>query len=66
LEPIDSWNRSAWSGDIQRAVWPVVEATHFDLRTRYGDTYVGPPRPRALYAHDEIDGLIPLAVPEEW
>ena len=62
LRPVSSFDASAWSGDIQRMVWPEVQDVHRDLQQRYQGLYRVPPPPTDLRLHHETRGLVPVVL----
>lgn len=48
LRSIRSFDPEAWSGDIHRTVWSVVENVHRDLSSRFPTVYVRPAPPDDL------------------
>jgi Sulfotransferase family len=66
LNPIPSYDREHWSGDIHKTVWPVVRDVHRHLQQRFPAVYRLPPSPRVLRVHDDIDGLVEIELGNEW
>jgi hypothetical protein len=62
LHSMSSFDASAWSGDIQRMVWPAVQEVHLDLQQRYEGLYRAPPPPSGLSVHHETHGLVPVVL----
>ena len=63
---MSSFEQIRWSGDIHRAVWPVVEPVHRALQSRYPRIYGAPDPPAELWTHDDIQGLLPLVIGDNW
>jgi len=62
LRAVPSFDAAAWSGDIQRMVWPEVEQVHRELQQRYEGVYRAPPPPSGLRMHHETHGLVPVVL----
>ena len=62
LRSVPSFNPAAWSGDIQRMVWPAVELVHRDLQMRCEGLCRAPPPPSELSMHHDTLGLVPVVL----
>jgi Sulfotransferase family len=66
LRSMSSFDPEGWSGDIHRAVWPIVAEVHRDLTERFPTAYVWPMPPAALSVPRGIEGPAELDVELAW